>query len=144
MRVMFHLQIEWVRESHSLLSSKAHTLECQHGGSSHQAEDLNYMKPPWMKGYSTSHAYTTCTRITWETYKPCAQEAHRTCIGHVHEMQMGCTKVACTGITWDAHKPYAQESHLTHMCLVAWGEGLSSFSRHVLQWMGFHLRTSRS
>ena len=41
------------RENHNLLPSKAHTLECQDRGSSHQAGDLGCTKPPWMKGYNT-------------------------------------------------------------------------------------------
>ena len=47
MRVVFHLQRE--RESHSLIPSKAHTLECQDRGLSHRVEDLECTRPHSIK-----------------------------------------------------------------------------------------------
>ena len=50
------------RESYSLLPSKAHTLEHQDHDSSHQAEDLGYMRPPWVQGYNSQHVHRACAQ----------------------------------------------------------------------------------
>ena len=60
------------RESHNLLSSKAHTLEFQDRGLSHRLEDLGCKRPPWMQGYSTRDVHRLCARKshrmrTWTT-----------------------------------------------------------------------------
>ena len=54
------------RESHSLLISKAHILECQERGSSHWAEDLGCTRPPWTQEYSAQDAHRPCA---WELYE---------------------------------------------------------------------------
>ena len=60
------------RKSHSLLSSKAHTLECQDHGLSHQKGDLRCTRLPWMKGYNT-----------WM----CTGHVHEKCMGYAHRHQ---------------------------------------------------------
>ena len=50
----------------------------------------------------------------------------------------------CIGITWDMHGLRAWESHGTCMWATTRGKRLSSFSRHVLQWIDFDLGTSKS
>ena len=78
------------RESHRLLISKAHTLECQDCGSSHWVEDLWCTRPlVYTLVYKTSLdiglqftrcAQATCMRTAW------------THISYMYENRMGCTR----------------------------------------------------
>ena len=78
MRVFFDFQRE--KKRNSLIPSKAHTLECQDRGSSHQVENLGCTRPPWMQAYRA-----------WDTHRPLhAQEPHGTCIDCMQGNHMGC------------------------------------------------------
>ena len=66
------------REHHSLLSFKAHTLECQDHGSSHRTKDLGCTRPPKMQGYSAHDIHRLNAR---ESHRTNAQESHGMHIG---------------------------------------------------------------
>ena len=65
--------LERDKESHSLLPSIAHILECQDCSSSYRVEDLKCTRPSWMKGYST-----------WDEHRSCSRELHEMHLDHVH------------------------------------------------------------